>query len=188
MAAPTAPASSQAAPAPRLWKAGPSRVIVRTPPLPATDVATARTSSTVGALQPLNVAVSGSAPRSMDIAARLSSSAPATNASIAWAAAGKSGPASSRTGASSRYTPSSQRSSCPGAIPPAPIRSTSALTPSTSAPSTAALPSGAVPVECEAGNCSATFQPASTSRWRSAPRTNGQSPGSAGSPHSSSAV
>ncbi len=66
-AAATLPASSHDALAPRLWNAGPSTVIARTPPpYPVTFAAVATTSATLGAARPLSGAVNGSAPRSSD--------------------------------------------------------------------------------------------------------------------------
>ena len=82
------PASSHAALAPRLWKAGPSTVIARTPRPPVTRVATTTTCSMDGAARPLSCAVSGSAPKSIDTAARLSAAIRSTSASRASQAAG----------------------------------------------------------------------------------------------------
>lgn len=73
---PPSPRSPAGIGAPRSWNAGPSTVTARTPSCATSVPATASTSSTSAARRPLNGAVSGSAPRSIDSFAPALESAP----------------------------------------------------------------------------------------------------------------
>ena len=135
------PASSHVALAPRLWKAGPSTVIARTPRAPATRVATATTCSIDGAARPLSVAVSGSAPRSIDTVARLSASSRVHQRQQRVAGLGVVGARVEDHRRQVQVHTREQLLEPSAATPDSPTRISSALTPSVSAASTAALAS-----------------------------------------------